>query len=105
MEPWGMSGPEFLRIYLVGFVFVLLFAAAVRIAVRAGTPVGRSVAGMVTADRLSVHELAYLAGGRGGWWRPPWHGCSTWASSGRAATGRSGWWRGPRRRTRSTGRS
>lgn len=63
MEPWGITGPDFLRIYLVGFVFVLLFAAAVRIAVRAGTPLGRSVAGTVSADLLSVHELAYLAGG------------------------------------------
>ncbi|MGW5054499.1 TIGR04222 domain-containing membrane protein [Actinokineospora sp. NPDC004072] len=63
MEPWGISGPDFLRIYLVGFVFVLLFAAAVRIAIRAGTPVGRSAAGMIGAEQLSVHELAYLAGG------------------------------------------
>ncbi|MGX7826748.1 TIGR04222 domain-containing membrane protein [Actinokineospora sp. 24-640] len=63
MQPWGISGPDFLRIYLVGFAFVLLFAAAVRIAVRAGTPVGRSAAGLVRADLLSVHELAYLAGG------------------------------------------
>ncbi|GGS50403.1 MULTISPECIES: TIGR04222 domain-containing membrane protein [Actinokineospora] len=63
MEPWGISGPDFLRIYLVGFVFVLLFAAAVRIAIRAGTPVGRSTAGLISADQLSVHELAYLAGG------------------------------------------
>ncbi len=63
MEPWGINGPDFLRIYLVGFVFVLLFAAAVRIAVRAGSAVGRSAAGTVSADQLSVHELAYLAGG------------------------------------------
>lgn len=60
-EPWGLSGPEFLRMYWVGFAFALLFAAAVRIMVRAGVPAG----GPPRHDQLSVHELAYLAGGGG----------------------------------------
>ncbi|CRK55894.1 hypothetical protein [Alloactinosynnema sp. L-07] len=62
-EPWGLSGPEFLRIYLVVFFFALLFALAVRIMVRTGSADTRPTGGTIRPGQLSMHELAYLAGG------------------------------------------
>ncbi|RLK61646.1 TIGR04222 domain-containing membrane protein [Actinokineospora cianjurensis] len=54
-RPWGVSGPDFLRLYLVAIAFAALLAAAVRIKARGGRVEGQA--------RLSVEELAYLAGG------------------------------------------
>ncbi|WP_436496019.1 TIGR04222 domain-containing membrane protein [Actinokineospora sp. HUAS TT18] len=62
-EPWGLSGPEFLRIYLVGLFFALLFALAVRIIVRTGNAETRPTGGTIRPSQLTVSELAYLAGG------------------------------------------
>jgi len=55
-RPWGLSGPEFLQLYLVGLALAVLVAIVIRVRVRAGhsnSPV-RS---------LDMDELAYLAGG------------------------------------------
>ncbi|HVK22695.1 MAG TPA: TIGR04222 domain-containing membrane protein, partial [Actinokineospora sp.] len=62
-EPWGLSGPAFLRIYLVVFFFALLFALAVRIMVRAGSAETRPTGGTIRPSQLTMDELAYLAGG------------------------------------------
>lgn len=62
-EPWGISGPDFLRIYVVAFAFALLFALAVRIMVRAGSADSRAASGAIGPGQLTLDELAYLAGG------------------------------------------
>ncbi|WP_166658195.1 TIGR04222 domain-containing membrane protein [Actinokineospora alba] len=62
-EPWGIAGPDFLRIYVVAFAFALLFALAVRIMVRAGSADSRAASGAIGPGQLSLDELAYLAGG------------------------------------------
>ncbi|MGH3859368.1 TIGR04222 domain-containing membrane protein [Actinokineospora sp.] len=62
-EPWGIAGPDFLRIYLVAFAFALLFALAVRIMVRAGSADSRAASGAIGPGQLTVDELACLAGG------------------------------------------
>lgn len=56
MEPWGLSGPEFLQLYWVGLALAVLVSIVVRVRVRAGhsTQPVRS---------LDMDELAYLAGG------------------------------------------
>ncbi|GLZ38962.1 TIGR04222 domain-containing membrane protein [Actinokineospora sp. NBRC 105648] len=57
-EPWGIAGPDFLRVYLVGAAFAILIAGAVRIMARTGAAAHRTGTG-----QLTVAELAYLAGG------------------------------------------
>ncbi|WP_026425912.1 TIGR04222 domain-containing membrane protein [Actinokineospora inagensis] len=54
-QPWGLTGPEFIRAYLVGVAFAVLLGVAVRIRARTGRVAG--------GDGLGVTELAYLAGG------------------------------------------
>lgn len=56
MEPWGLSGPEFLQLYWIGLALAVLVSIVVRVRVRAGhnTQPARS---------LDMDELAYLAGG------------------------------------------
>ncbi|SDC43993.1 TIGR04222 domain-containing membrane protein [Actinokineospora iranica] len=56
-EPWGISGPEFLRLYLVAAGFAVLIALAVRIMARTASATER------TPGQLTLDELAYLAGG------------------------------------------
>ncbi|MGQ0837890.1 TIGR04222 domain-containing membrane protein [Actinokineospora sp.] len=58
-EPWGISGPDFLKVYFVAFAFALLFALAMRILARAGG----GDAHPPRHDQLTLDELAYLAGG------------------------------------------
>ncbi|MDQ3578704.1 MAG: TIGR04222 domain-containing membrane protein, partial [Actinomycetota bacterium] len=62
-EPWGITGPDFLRIYLVGFAFALLSALALRIMARTGSAGGRTTGDAIGHDQLDMDELAYLAGG------------------------------------------
>ncbi|MDX3662397.1 TIGR04222 domain-containing membrane protein [Streptomyces sp. ID05-26A] len=56
MEPWGLSGPEFLQLYWVALALAVLVAIVVRVRVRAGH-------GTQPVRSLDMDELAYLAGG------------------------------------------
>ncbi|MFD4640661.1 TIGR04222 domain-containing membrane protein [Lentzea sp. NPDC058436] len=56
MEPWGLSGPEFLQLYWIGLALAVLVSIVVRVRVRAG----RSTQPVRSLD---MDELAYLAGG------------------------------------------
>ncbi|MGI5501551.1 TIGR04222 domain-containing membrane protein [Lentzea sp. CA-135723] len=53
---WGLSGPEFLRLYWIALALAVLVAIVVRVRVRAG----RSTQPVRSLD---MDELAYLAGG------------------------------------------
>ncbi|GLY54583.1 TIGR04222 domain-containing membrane protein [Lentzea sp. NBRC 102530] len=53
---WGLSGPEFLRLYWIGLALAVLVAIVVRVRVRAG----RSTQPVRSLD---MDELAFLAGG------------------------------------------
>jgi uncharacterized protein (TIGR04222 family) len=55
-QPWGLSGPEFLKIYWIALGVSALFAIGVRIRMRAS-------GGSEPARALDIDELAYLAGG------------------------------------------
>jgi uncharacterized protein (TIGR04222 family) len=55
-QPWGLSGPEFLKIYWIALGIALLFAIGVRIRMRASR-------GGEPARSLDIDELAYLSGG------------------------------------------
>ncbi|MBM7776256.1 uncharacterized protein (TIGR04222 family) [Actinokineospora baliensis] len=54
-QPWGVSGPDFLRAYLIAAAFAVLLAAAARITARTGKA--------VEVGGVGLTELAYLAGG------------------------------------------
>lgn len=56
-QPWGLSGPQFLVVYAVGFGAVLLITAVVRQVLR-GLPSRRPV------RQLDHYEVAFLAGGK-----------------------------------------
>lgn len=55
-EPWGISGPEFLSLYLVALIIALVWTRSVRLRLRR-TP------GWQPPQPLTVDEFAYLAGG------------------------------------------
>ncbi|WP_154696977.1 TIGR04222 domain-containing membrane protein [Lentzea guizhouensis] len=55
MEPWGLSGPEFLQLYWIGLALAVLAAIVIRVRARAG--------GSQPVRTLDVDEIAYLAGG------------------------------------------
>nr|WP_042180872.1 TIGR04222 domain-containing membrane protein [Kibdelosporangium sp. MJ126-NF4]CEL14645.1 hypothetical protein [Kibdelosporangium sp. MJ126-NF4]CTQ96726.1 hypothetical protein [Kibdelosporangium sp. MJ126-NF4] len=56
-DPWGIAGPTFVGIYLLGFSIALLFAFAVRILTRSGAATTAPV------ESLTALELAGLTGG------------------------------------------
>lgn len=61
-DPWGVSGPEFIRLYLVGLAVAALFALLVRLFVRSGGRRSGQGAGAISLPPTS-NEVAYLAGG------------------------------------------
>ncbi|MEV4316947.1 TIGR04222 domain-containing membrane protein [Actinocrispum sp. NPDC049592] len=56
-DTWGISGPDFIALYLLGFLISLLFAFAVRILTRSGAVTTAAPAA------LSTLEVACLSGG------------------------------------------
>ncbi|MFL6144980.1 MAG: TIGR04222 domain-containing membrane protein [Labedaea sp.] len=58
-QPWGLSGPQFVELYAVGFLaaLVLMFVIQALLSRVGARGVGADV-------RLDVYEAAYLAGGR-----------------------------------------
>lgn len=61
-DPWGVSGPEFIRLYLVGLAVAALFALVVRQFVRSSGKRSGQGAGAISQP-LTSNEVAYLAGG------------------------------------------
>jgi uncharacterized protein (TIGR04222 family) len=57
-QPWGVSGPEFLALYVVGFLAALAVMLGVHaVLARVGTRARAD-------ERLDVYQAAYVAGGR-----------------------------------------
>ncbi|MET0233065.1 MAG: TIGR04222 domain-containing membrane protein, partial [Kibdelosporangium sp.] len=59
-DTWGIAGPTFSGIYLLGFSMALLFAYAVRILTRSGAAAATAAA---SDEALSDQDMACLVGG------------------------------------------